>query len=325
MKKKKAFTLAEVLITLTIIGIIAAMVIPSLMADINEKAFDTQRKALYARFSQAIPAMDKIAGYGTLTGTLSSANTAQSVTADTAAETFVTEGLSKVIKMNNMCYSDNITDCGFPETFSSMNGTSIELSSILTLKDFNPIMLKASGVLNNVASTYEQLNTKAAAFETANGESILVYYNPNCQPDLKETNQHWGQPKMCANLVYDLNGQKAPNAVGKDIGFITVMYSTNPNVLAPMPLPTNAGTGKKQTEALALCKAQDSESRLPSKDQLTSMFYNMKLIDIASAKFWSGSVLSSGASGEAWAQSFDGGGRLVYAKTNTNDVRCVKK
>ena len=58
---KKAFTLAEVLITLTIIGIIAAMVIPSLMADINEKAFDTQRKALYARFSQAIPAMDKIA------------------------------------------------------------------------------------------------------------------------------------------------------------------------------------------------------------------------------------------------------------------------
>ena len=67
------------------------------MADVNEKAFDTQRKALYARMSQAIPAMDKIAGYGTLTGTLSSGNTQQNVTADTAAETFVTAILSALL------------------------------------------------------------------------------------------------------------------------------------------------------------------------------------------------------------------------------------
>ena len=237
MKKKKAFTLAEVLITLTIIGIIAAMVIPSLMADVNEKAFDTQRKALYARMSQAIPAMPKVAGYGTLTGTLSSGDTAQNVTADTAAETFVSEGLSKVIKMNNMCYSDNISDCGFPSSFTAMDGSTINLSSILTLKDFNPLMISTgSAKVNNV--TYETLNTKAAAFETANGESILVYYNPSCQADLKENYKHWSQPKMCANLVYDLNGEKAPNAVGKDIGFITVMYSSSPVVVAPMPLST---------------------------------------------------------------------------------------
>ena len=131
----------------------------------------------------------------------------QNVTADTAAETFVTEGLSKVIKMNNMCYSDNITDCGFPETFTSMNGTTINLSSILTLKDFNPLIISIN--LNNYGLTpHEQLNTKAAAFETANGESILVYYNPNCQANLKETVKHYTQPKMCANFVYDLNGQK---------------------------------------------------------------------------------------------------------------------
>ena len=322
MNKKKAFTLAEVLITLTIIGIIAAMVIPSLMADINEKAFDTQRKALYARISQAIPAMPKIAGYGTLKGTLSSGSTQQSVTEDTAAETFVTEGLSKVIKMNNMCYSDNITDCGFPESFSSINGTTINLSSILTLKDFNPLMMTAN---SNALGVYEQLNTKAAAFETANGESILVYYNPNCQPDLKETVVHFIQPKMCANFVYDLNGNKAPNTVGKDIGFITVMYSTNPEVFAPMPQTTNAATGKKQNEALAACKAQDSESRLPNIDELTSMFYNMKLLGITSGFFWSGSVITSGVSGNAWNQSFTNGGITPIVKSTTLDVRCIKK
>ena len=172
---------------------------------------------------------------------------------------------------------------------------------------------------------YEQLNTKAAAFETANGESVLVYYNPNCQPDLKETARHWAQPKMCANFVYDLNGNKAPNAVGKDIGFITVMYSNYPSVLAPMPLTTDAGTGKKQTEALALCKAQDSESRLPNKDELTSMFYNMKLIGITSGGFWSGSVVKPGASGTAWSQLFGSGDRYVISKAGTNDVRCIKK
>ena len=319
---KKAFTLAEVLITLTIIGIIAAMVIPSLMADINEKAFDTQRKALYARFSQAIPAMDKIAGYGTLTGTLSSGNTQQNVITDTAAETFVTEGLSKVIKMNNTCYSDNITECNFPESITTMNGTTINLSSILTLKDFNPLMMSTTGDLGK----YEQLNTKAAAFETANGESVLVYYNPNCQPDLKETTIHYSQPKMCANFVYDLNGAKAPNSVGKDVGFITIMYSTNPAVLAPMPLATNASADRiKQTEALVACKAQDSESRLPNKDEATSLFYNMRLIDIPSGAHWSSSVYSPGASGMAWNQNSRDGHRDPWGKTNAGYVRCVKK
>ena len=132
---------------------------------------------------------------------------------------------------------------------------------------------------------------------------------------------------MCANLVYNLNGNKAPNAVGKDIGFITVMYSTNLEVLAPMPQTTDAATDKKQNEAAAACKAQDSESRLPSKDELASMFYNAKLISISQdlANYWSVTVVSSGASGKAWYLGFNGGYRKVEAKTNTYNVRCLKK
>ena len=37
MKKQNAFTLAEVLITLGIIGVVAAMTIPTLMQNINAK------------------------------------------------------------------------------------------------------------------------------------------------------------------------------------------------------------------------------------------------------------------------------------------------
>ena len=132
---------------------------------------------------------------------------------------------------------------------------------------------------------------------------------------------------MCANFVYDLNGNKGPNAVGKDIGFITALYQTDSNVVAPYPLATNAasGTAIAQTAASAACSAQDSESRLPNRDELSAMFYNKTLLGIASSHFWSGSVISSGESGTAWAQSFNAGARFPHTRSATHYVRCVKR
>ena len=64
IENKLAFTMAEILISLTIIGIIAVITLPSLKADINEKTWATQRKALYSRMSQAIAMMPSLNGYG---------------------------------------------------------------------------------------------------------------------------------------------------------------------------------------------------------------------------------------------------------------------
>ena len=55
-----AFTMAEILLSLTIIGVVAAITLPSLTGNINERTWNTQRKALYARFSQAMPLMDAL-------------------------------------------------------------------------------------------------------------------------------------------------------------------------------------------------------------------------------------------------------------------------
>lgn len=41
---------------------------------------------------------------------------------------------------------------------------------------------------------------------------------------------------MCANFIYDLDGSKGPNAVGKDIGVLTAMYPSDAVVVAPVPL-----------------------------------------------------------------------------------------
>ena len=52
-KKRKAFTLAEVLITLAIIGVVAALTIPSLVQKYKERETITRVKEFYSVFSQA--------------------------------------------------------------------------------------------------------------------------------------------------------------------------------------------------------------------------------------------------------------------------------
>ncbi len=54
MNKKVAFTLAEVLITLGIIGIVSAMTIPTLINNYKEKVRDNQFKKVYATLNQAL-------------------------------------------------------------------------------------------------------------------------------------------------------------------------------------------------------------------------------------------------------------------------------
>ena len=53
LKKKAAFTLAEVLITLGIIGIVAAMTLPTLIANYQKKVVETRLIAFYSKINQA--------------------------------------------------------------------------------------------------------------------------------------------------------------------------------------------------------------------------------------------------------------------------------
>ena len=318
--KNAAFTMAEILLSLTIIGVVAAITLPSLTGNINERTWNTQRKALYARFSQALSLMPNLNGYGTLHAGGIDGSGSSYEAEDDAAMAFLTEGLTKVLKTTNLCDYDALEDCGIPDTITAMNGDVLSnfTTSYNTLVAFNSMFGGTS------YTTYSQLDTKAAAFETANGESILVYYNPNCVADMQETEAHYTQPKMCANFVYDLNGNKGPNTVGKDIGFITAFYPSDPVVVAPFPMASNAGRSA-QTEAGALCKAQDSEARLPNRDELSAMFYNKTLLGIAPGHFCSGSVVSSGESGTAWGQNFNTGQRSQDPRSDSHNVRCVRR
>ena len=52
---------------------------------------------------------------------------------------------------------------------------------------------------------------------------------------MQETDWYYVAEKVCANFIYDLNGNKGPNTVGKDIGIMSVLYPSDSVVVAPMP------------------------------------------------------------------------------------------
>ena len=294
-----AFTMAEILLSLTIIGVVAAITLPSLTGNINERTWNTQRKALYARFSQAIPLMDAINGYGTLQEMTDSATGSTSIE-DTAAETFITGGLSKVMKINNICDNEHLADCGITSRMTALDGVQIDMPA--TMQELNSDMV---GSYSNSLNAVSLLDTKAAAFETANGESVAVYYNPRCVGSFNETGAGMGgvyyANKVCANFVYDLNGNKGPNTVGKDIGFMTAMYPSDVKVAAPIPAMSALSgtyqiTPSSGVSASAACTQYDSEYKLPNIDELIAMGVNKKLIDgdlsyFPMKSFWSASKI----------------------------------
>lgn len=321
-----AFTMAEILLSLTIIGVVAAITLPSLTGNINERTWNTQRKALYSRFSQAIALIPALNGYGTLT----EGNDSTSAV-DTAAETFLSEDLSKVFKINNICDSEHLEDCGLPkkitpyfyDTNHTHTGGIVELSTIKTMVGLNPLFNGSWRDINNgTIYSYSQLDTKAAAFETANGESILVHYNPNCVGSLDETDAYYVQPKLCLNLIYDLNGSKGPNTMGKDMGFMSVIYPTDSIVVAPIFLNRGAGIGTRE-EMNARCRAMNDQSTIPNMGELMALFYNTRLYGYNDFILLSNTALVKNNSIYYWTLPSSGRAYLTSKGSTSTGSMCV--
>lgn len=319
-----AFTMAEILLSLTIIGVVAAITLPSLTGNINERTWNTQRKALYARMSQAIALMPALNGYGTLK---EASSEGASDAVDTAAETFVTDGLSKVLKINNICDNEHLEDCGVVASFTNMTGSL--MSTPTTLYELNSHFKGVS----HIGNSFSAINTKAAAFETQNGETIVAYYNKSCRTDfLMEQNATrnqdimvFPQTTMCVNFIYDLNGNKGPNTYGKDIGSITVFNATDSLVVAPLPSSTgNATDSSSWYDAASACTTQNTDSRVPNIYELEAMLINRYIINLAApvGGFWSGSTFDSR---KGWTISIAVDSAASLGKIDGRAVRCIKR
>lgn len=325
--------MAEILLSLTIIGVVAAITLPSLTGNINERTWNTQRKALFARMSQAISLMPALNGYGTFrTASGTSGTASYDAGEDNVAETFITSGLSKVIKMNNICSSDALQDCGLPAEMTNAGGSRVSLPT--KIKELN------TGITVTYGTAVGLKNTKAAAFETANGESILTFYNPNCFAEdvsiATSSNTgtmaagEWlgsaGKQHVCVNFIYDLNGNKGPNTIGKDIGTMSVLYSTDSKVVMPMYPRKISGT-KTQDEASKACKDLDSgEYRLPNVEELFAIYTNRLIYGDtiwAEGEYpWASTRIDAST---AYVVGYNHGNKYPKARTNKHNVLCVQR
>ena len=174
--------------------------------------------------------------------------------------------------------------------------------------DFNTALNSDITEGNGITYSIRNKNTKAAAFETANGESILVY-------------------QVCANFIYDLNGKKGPNTMGKDIGFISALYPTDTAVVAPMPSTKNLTGNASQVNGGKVCKNLGEDYRMPNREELTSMFFNRLLLGSIGGFFWS-STLGTNSSGTTTAYLFSfqvGYHSLLHSKENSQQIWCIKR
>ena len=84
---------------------------------------------------------------------------------------------------------------------------------------------------------------------------------------------------MCANFIYDLNGKKGPNTVGKDIGFMTAFYPTDSQVVAPNPIKIEDAYNDDRFRPESFCKKKHGEdARAANIEELKSLFVNLFLI-----------------------------------------------
>ena len=125
----------------------------------------------------------------------------------------------------------------------------------------------------------------AAGFTTVNGESIAVYYNPRCGN--KEDPPFTIKNKLCVNFIYDLNGTKGPNQIGKDMGVISAFYKKDPVVVEPNYVKASTanalirGTDTTSKTISKVCY-NEADGRVPNMEELMSLYMNNKLYSLGS-------------------------------------------
>lgn len=272
-KKNKAFTLAEILISITVIGVVAVLTYPTLQQYWHETAIKVKKKALYTRTAQAVSLFSDLKKFE-------------------SAYDFVNNGYRDIYAIDRVCGNNevNIFGCNLPLEIFKPDGTAVAMPT--TWAELNSALVNFywEDTENHSIYEYTQPNLKSASFYTDNGESVNLFFNPNCK-NYEENNQKafYSGKYACINIIYDVNGgDMPPNTIGKDVGFITVFSSRDPLVVSPFFDDENLGP-IGYSSAKGLCKAKGFNYRLPTEFEMASMFINSKLFGLAddgASGFW---------------------------------------
>ncbi len=215
-----AFTLAEVLITLSIVGVVAALTIPSVIQNKNDRETVSRLKKVYSSLSQAYSMLSQEHGDPTNWGIVS-AN-------DGNPGTSTPEGAASSINLANMFakHMRVIKNCGTDRGCFSKD------TSVDTRADVGKILLNDGAAL---------------AFAGLNG---------NCDNYRGDTKQ---LSSVCAWIIVDINGNRSPNTYGIDIfEFMLTKYGVVPYGIfgdTGFPFDTDCKNFKLSSDVMHGCTA----------------------------------------------------------------------
>ena len=194
LHKKSAFTLAEVLITLGIIGVVAAITLPVLLSNVDQKVKAERVTNIKQKLSKVT---DKMAVQSGLIGYDST-------------DAFVKE-MQRHMKIAKVCDNAHLADC-WPSKEVTLDdaGKSWEISKTKTAKTLK--VAKADG--DNWSDT--------VGIVTGDGTAMILSYNKGCTFDIDKEGLKSGDSKgsnsnslNCIAGVFDWNGGKKPNKLAK--------------------------------------------------------------------------------------------------------------
>ena len=204
MKKISAFTLAEVLITLGIIGVVAAMTMPSLIQNYKNKELITRTKKVYSNIQNAILLARNKNDITDLDNTfLFDPNKTSAQVAQDFAQYF---NGAKFCPDNN---SQNCKDFYYNVKLATQD-------RVYSL-NYPKIILNDGAVLSVVQmSSCNRVNNDCK--QDSNGNCIVDADGNTTPIQVTHTD--------CANVYMDVNGPKLPNQFGRDVYLLKVFTNS---------------------------------------------------------------------------------------------------
>ena len=190
--KKAAFTLAEVLITLGIIGIVAALTLPAFISNVQGRIQAKRVENINQKLSKVT---DKMAVQSGLIGY-----------PDTMA--FVQE-MKKHMSIAKVCDNSHLAECWGTTEVDVGKDKPWEIAKTKTAKTLK------IGEPDNWADT--------VGIVTADGTPMILSYDKNCNFDPNNTGLQYNQSSgksnslACLSGVFDWNGGAKPNKLGDDV------------------------------------------------------------------------------------------------------------
>ena len=190
--RSKAFTLAEVLITLGIIGVVAALTLPAFISNVQGRIQAKRVENINQKLSKVT---DKMAVQSGLIGY-----------PDTMA--FVQE-MKKHMSIAKVCDNSHLAECWGTTEVDVGKDKPWEISKTKTAKTLK------IGEPDNWADT--------VGIVTADGTPMILSYDKNCNFDPNNAGLQYNQSSgksnslVCLSGVFDWNGGARPNKLGDDV------------------------------------------------------------------------------------------------------------